>query len=142
MNRKEFIKETCQIQNATRPQDLTAMERLLDIAFTMSPVELLDSVVELGNILDPSVTSLRRGPAVFANSREATAPQHIERKLAMLRDFIQTTERCEDIALEAYWAFEEIHPLADGNGRIGMVLFNIMMNTTENPSIPPDREVW
>ena len=141
MEKMQFVREACRIQHATKPRDIAAMAEVFDVACGMSPVEIVDSVVALGGILDPTVTALRRSPAVFANFREAAAPQHIKRKLDQLREFVAVVATRED-ALEAYWAFEEIHPLPDGNGRVGMVLYNVMLGTTHSPEIPPDREVW
>ncbi len=40
-------------------------------------------------------------------------------------------------ALEAYKAFEEIHPFVDGNGRVGKVLMAWMSGDFDDPEFPP-----
>lgn len=37
-----------------------------------------------------------------------------------------------------YREYEEIHPLADGNGRTGSILWNWLRGTLDNPEVPPD----
>lgn len=39
---------------------------------------------------------------------------------------------------EAYKEFEEIHPFADGNGRVGKIIFNWLSGTLKDPIFPPD----
>lgn len=39
---------------------------------------------------------------------------------------------------ETYKEFEVIHPFADGNGRVGKIIFNWMKRTLHDPIMPPD----
>lgn len=39
---------------------------------------------------------------------------------------------------EAYRNFEEIHPLRDGNGRVGSLIFNWLRGSLADPIHPPD----
>ena len=39
---------------------------------------------------------------------------------------------------EAYRTFEEIHPFADGNGRVGKILYNWLKGSLEDPQMPPN----
>ena len=44
-----------------------------------------------------------------------------------------------ELTLEkAYLRFEMIHPFADGNGRVGKILFNWLRGSLNNPQIPPN----
>jgi len=38
----------------------------------------------------------------------------------------------------AYLTFELIHPFRDGNGRTGKVIYNMLLNSMEDPQFPPD----
>lgn len=40
--------------------------------------------------------------------------------------------------LEAYRIFQLIHPLKDGNGRVGKILLCWLMGTLSDPEFPPD----
>jgi hypothetical protein len=40
-------------------------------------------------------------------------------------------------AEEAYLGFEQIHPLSDGNGRVGAILYNFKLGILEDPQMPP-----
>ena len=40
--------------------------------------------------------------------------------------------------LEAYLVFQLIHPFADGNGRVGKVLYNWLLGKLDDPEMPPD----
>lgn len=39
---------------------------------------------------------------------------------------------------EAYKEFEEVHPFADGNGRVGKIIFNYLRGTLFHPVMPPN----
>ena len=136
----EFVQVACDIQGAFEPEDRSRMMAVYEASKGLSPVEFLDRVVEFGNMLDDTIVSLRKGPAVFSTGREASKPDQIARQLGLLSGFV--AEATPAVALEAYWRFEEIHPLADGNGRLGMVLFNMLNNTLHDPTIPVDNPVW
>jgi len=50
---------------------------------------------------------------------------------------------CEAIARglsadEAYKQFEEIHPFVDGNGRTGKILYNYILESLDDPKMPPN----
>lgn len=39
---------------------------------------------------------------------------------------------------EAYFEFEMIHPFADGNGRVGKIVFNSLCDSMSTPQMPPN----
>ena len=41
-------------------------------------------------------------------------------------------------AADAYYQFEKIHPFNDGNGRIGKILYNYLLNSLDVPTWPPN----
>ena len=110
----------------------------------MSVDNFFEKIVHLGSILDPSITSLRKGPAVFSSSRSATSGENIKESLSKLRKHLETANipMPAEEALEYYYAFEEIHPLQDGNGRIGMLLYNILLGSLSDLKLPEDKPGW
>jgi hypothetical protein len=45
--------------------------------------------------------------------------------------------RCAANALSFYRELEQIHPLLDGNGRLGAILYNVKNGTLFRPVVPP-----
>lgn len=113
-------------------------------AKNMSVDNFFEKIVHLGSILDPSVISFRKGPAVFGSSRSATSSENIKDSLSKLHGHLKTATvpMPKEEAIEYYYAFEEIHPLQDGNGRVGMLLYNILLGSTSNLEIPEDKPGW
>lgn len=138
------LKRACEIQGAVTEKDFANMRRIHRLAREMTAKDLLRQVVPLGAVLDPSITSHRKGPAVFSNGRQAARSENIKDGLNRLSRHLEGagTPMTKEEALEYYYAFQEIHPLKDGNGRIGMLLYNILRGTMENPEIPEDKPGW
>lgn len=138
------LKQACIIQGATTGKDFANMRKAYMQAKSMSVDNFFEKIVHLGSILDPSITSLRKGPAVFSSSRSATSGENIKESLSKLRKHLETANipMPAEEALEYYYAFEEIHPLQDGNGRIGMLLYNILLGSLSDLKLPEDKPGW
>ncbi len=138
------LKQACEIQGAMTDKDFANMRKAHKQAKTMSVNSFFEKIVHLGSILDPSVTSFRKGPAVFGSSRSATSSENIKDSLSKLHGHLRnaTIPMPKEEALEYYYAFEEIHPLKDGNGRVGMLLYNILLGSMDDLKLPEDKPGW
>lgn len=92
-------------------------------------------IIELGMIVEPWVNhgGLRHIPIVI----NGITIGH-ENILKVLNDLCGAWN---DLRIDApifYKYFEECHPFADGNGRVGAVLFNYMRSSLDYPTLPPD----
>lgn len=70
---------------------------------------------------------------VRVGTRVCPAPQ-------LVPDLMQRwwDHRLDMTPAEAYREFEEIHPFADGNGRVGKIVFNWFNVTLSKPEMPPN----
>lgn len=83
--------------------------------------------------------------------RWGTNLKYPERMIQMAHDFAVEQEKegtviaqsgwdaiaKEDFPACAYFAFEHIHPFADGNGRTGKVIYNWLRESLDVPTFPP-----
>lgn len=138
------LRQACVIQGALSEKDYANMVKAHKAVSSMSVTDFFANIVSLGSLLDPSVQSFRKGPAVFSSSRNATAPSDVQSSLKRLKGFLSgnSLPLTPQDALEYYYAFEEIHPLQDGNGRIGMLLYNMLIGSLNDPCLPPDKSGW
>lgn len=95
-------------------------------------------IVGLGKLIEPQkITGFRKIP-VTINS-VAIPYQNIERSLDNLLEAFNIDDASLQISpKEFYVEFEKIHPFVDGNGRVGVILYNIYGEDILNPVIPPN----
>lgn len=138
------LKQACEIQGATTEKDFANMRKAYKQTKNMGIDNFFENIVHLGCILDPLVTTFRKGPAVFNSSRSATSSENIKGSLSKLHGHLKnaTIPMLAEEALEYYYAFEEIHPLQDGNGRVGMLLYNILLGPMNAFELPEDKPSW
>lgn len=141
-----YIRESCEMQNATTPGDFIGMARAYEWAIWRIYAERRPLTI---HILSDLITYIREAPwvnfrsqpAVFANGRiiDLCGDDAIKRQLNLLFDAwndggINPTE--------LYWRFEEIHPWDDGNGRVGSLLYNLAAETIGFPEHPSPDPIW
>ena len=81
-------------------------------------------------------TDYRKVPAVFNQGRPAIAAENIPNAMARLLDAIRDPQ--VGLTPDHYTReFLEIHPFADGNGRVGSLLWNYLRGSIHNPEPMP-----
>ena len=111
--------------------DAWALARLCERVKTEVDMEL---ILALGRIVEPekNKNGFRTSPVVFANGNRGAAHGTISSALGNLVEHGDVLNHPG----EFYKAFEEIHPFADGNGRVGAILFN--WSGLDDPAAPPN----
>lgn len=143
----DYIRESCEMQNATEPNDFIGMALAYQYAFRgMYLIEYnRDALICMGDMptlicnvrAEPQWVEFRCMPAVFANGNITTVNTR-ETILRTLKMLIESYRILTPI--EFYKMFEEIHPWDDGNGRVGSLLFNLVNGTIMDPIHPP--KIW
>ena len=97
----------------------------------------LDDVEEWAKMLEPekNANGLRTTPVSFEDLSIALDPDVVPQALESLLWAIQKDSLT---ASEVYQEFEDIHPLNDGNGRLGSLLYNLKRGTLMTPITPPE----
>jgi len=75
----------------------------------------------------------RAGPVVIRTRTVGPSHTEIPRLMAIL--FSKETLNALT-SMQVYIEFEKIHPFSDGNGRVGLIIFNALYGTIENPIRP------
>jgi len=91
-------------------------------------------ILDLVGLIEPdvNVNGFRVGPVSFADGTVLTNHRLIaDQVAALLRLQAHVTPA------QFYQEYEEIHPCADGNGRAGAILFNLLGGTLDRPLVPP-----
>lgn len=104
-----------------------------EYACTVRTAPTLECIKTLGYMVEPqqNATGFRRIPVVFANGNRGVDHREIVGALTRL---VEVASPVDD-PLAFYEAFEKIHPFADGNGRVGSILYN--WGNLRVPTAPP-----
>lgn len=94
----------------------------------------VDQVCVIGMMVEPETNySGWRRAGVQVGGYIAPPPDEVPSKMAKWAELSKTMT-----ADEAYVAFEEIHPFADGNGRTGKIIHNWLLGTLDEPVLIKD----
>jgi len=135
-----FCAEECERQNSG-PTSVSWMVNAYNYAAeTLAALRAGGGKIDLSHVLvlvtmiEPEVNArgFRITPVRFSDGTVLTNHQQIPSQLEALL----AVQDCATPA-EFYQAYEEIHPCADGNGRAGAILFNLLADSLDNPSVPP-----
>lgn len=140
-----FICEAVERQNApaTRVMDMyEAWVYLMTSVYQRNRELTVEDIKILGWYVEPTVNhdhenmpSFRTYPVVFTNGSQGAHYRDIERLLTQLI-IIANTDRISPS--EVYREFERIHVFADGNGRVGELIYNFYRGTLDHPEHPPE----
>jgi hypothetical protein len=132
-----YIASESERQSAT-PDEVFGMKKaweyIRDVTF-LTEFDLINMV-----FLINGSHGYRRVPAVFNQGAPAIDAQSVPRAMAALVDAINDLLGDgihPDTANELTKEFLLIHPFADGNGRVGSLLWNWLNNTLDNPEPMP-----
>lgn len=108
------------------------------------PLDISDFDI-LGATVEPQKNrrGFRNTPVTFQNGGSSCHPQRIREKMTDLVNLINNgrddyKEHPETFARRVTAEFLWIHPFNDGNGRVGFMLWNYLMETLDNPVALPD----
>jgi hypothetical protein len=99
-----------------------------------------DTVLEIGALVEPLTNrgGFRQMP-VTIDGEVIDAARIPERVSELLNMASWGQEREYGLkADEFYQEFERIHPFRDGNGRVGAILYNMLIEKMDNPIDPPE----
>ena len=138
--------QQCEIQHATSPEQTQGMNDALAeakaVAFSDAVIDaetIFGLITSLGSKIEPTkAAQWRIVPVTFENGERGLHPDNIpEAVYAWSQAFAE--QRADPT--ELYYEFELIHPMEDGNGRIGHCLWAIAVKrqTGDWPStLPPN----
>jgi hypothetical protein len=101
--------------------------------FAVDNTVTVEDVLTLAAMIEPeqNANGFRKVPVTVGG--DVIAWENIERQIANL---LEAQDRLTPT--ELYTELEKIHPLLDGNGRLGAILFNVKSGTLYVPVAAPD----
>ncbi len=97
---------------------------------------VIDDIVILGQLVEPlkNAEGFRR-----CNVRVgASIKPDWSRVPILMAEFLHSEDWAHEDPAEWFRTYEEIHPFVDGNGRTGVILFNLLNGTLDKPVWPPN----
>ena len=145
----QLIERQCELQHAASPEQRLGFAKAYAAAKQLAQneaklktlnAELLHTLVlEWATLIESrNQKGFRRVVVRFANGTTALAPELVDRAM---EQFVELYAEKNFTPEEAYREFELIHPLEDGNGRLGDLLWKIAVTRetgTWPESLPPD----
>jgi len=138
---KAWCYRQCELQHATTIEDFDGMENAWEAAAIRAKIGApltVGKIQQLARVIDPVANPngrFRTGPAVFMGGGSAVDADLIGGAL----DYLFTQLRVYDMTPpEFYRELMWIHPMKDGNGRLGALVYNILNGTIDNPVNPPE----
>jgi hypothetical protein len=137
-----YIRESCERQNATTPEDFINMTlAYCFVVYGVMPIDSsacdnLTNLEALGFLVDPvNVNGYRTVPVVFDDGSSAPSAHDVPRLMDQLMERGAEQDITHD---EWYQEFERIHPFQDGNGRVGSLFWNMLHKRLGDPIHPPE----
>lgn len=98
------------------------------------PARTINMMMECGRLIEPTKNSGKtwRTCGVRVGSHIAPVANAVPE---LMRDYAVNLDGISPA--EAYLALMKIHPLIDGNGRLGKIVFNWLNGSLDSPIMPP-----
>lgn len=137
-----FCAEECRRQNSGEMSVhcmLTAYNTAFDKVHSGLNIFRPEVILELAALIEPegNANGYRKVNVRFANMSVVNW-ENIEHQIESLMEAATRLTVEEFTAQELYVEFEKIHPMKDGNGRLGKILFNARNCTLLNPVFPAE----
>ncbi len=141
LNIVSFCAEECRRQGSGE-LSVHWMLTAYDVAFTKAQTGEAfapEDILQLAALIEPekNANGYRKVNVSFANM-SVVGWQNIEHQIESLMDAAARLTVEEFTAQDVYVEFEKIHPMLDGNGRLGKILFNARNNTLLEPIFPAE----
>lgn len=135
MNVQDYIVHETQRQGGT-PAEGEGMYKAWQRALDGEPITENELCHWVNLIKCGKVTGYRGTPVTFANGGSANHPNTIDQAMGGLLMAINAVSIYNDVD-DLVYEFLQIHPFADGNGRVASLLWNRLRGSLTNPEPLP-----